>query len=87
MNIAFSSLSLGRLIAFYLTPPSCVCGREVGGEMSLLINTLQVNNESTQRGRGMSVPCAVLAHVCMLFGLRMMNIGLGVRDKWSSYLA
>lgn len=46
--------------------------------MSLLINTLQVNNESTQRGRRMSVPCAVLARVCTLVGLRMMKIGPGV---------
>lgn len=46
--------------------------------MSLLINILQVNNEGTQRGRGMSVPCAVLGHVCTLVGLRMMKIGPGV---------
>lgn len=77
MNTAFSSLSLGRLIAFHLTPPFCVCRREVGGEMSLLINILQVNNASTQRGRGMTLPCAVLARVCMLDGLKTMTLGMG----------
>lgn len=57
---------------------SCVCGREVGGGMSLLINILQVNSGNAWRGRGMSVPCAVLAQVCMLVGLKTKKIELGV---------
>lgn len=46
--------------------------------MSLLINILQVNNASTQRGRGMTLPCAVLARVCILDGLKTMTLGMGV---------
>lgn len=46
--------------------------------MSLLINILQVNNASTQKAPGMTVPCARLARVCMLVGLKMMKLGVGL---------
>ena len=44
------SLSPGKL-SVSSTPPSCNCGREVGGGISLLVNILQVSNGNTRESR------------------------------------